>query len=61
MTNYPYIAPCSNFLVRSYEIPRSVDHVVIFRSGNECAQRGKFTGNGFQRNCELHGNDIISV
>ena len=34
MTNYPYIAPCSYFLVRSYEIPRSVDHVGILKVGD---------------------------
>ena len=34
MTNYPYIAPCSYFLVRSYEIPGSVDHVGILKVGD---------------------------
>ena len=26
MTDYPYIAPCSYFLIYVYEIPGSVDH-----------------------------------
>ena len=33
MTNDPYIAPCSNFLVSRYEIPGSVDHVGILKVG----------------------------
>ena len=33
MTNYPYIAPCSYFLIYAYEIPRSVDHVGRLRIG----------------------------
>ena len=26
MTDYPYIAPCSYFLIYVYELPGSVDH-----------------------------------
>ena len=29
MTDYPYIAPCSYFLIYVYEIPGSVDHMGI--------------------------------
>ena len=28
MTDYPYSAPCSYFLIYVYEIPGSVDHAV---------------------------------
>ena len=31
MTDYPYIAPCSYFLIYVYEIPGSVDHAGIFK------------------------------
>ena len=34
MTNYPYIAPCSYFLIYVYEIPGSVDHAGIFKVGD---------------------------
>lgn len=34
MTNYPYIAPCSFFLIYVYEIPGSVDHVGILKVGD---------------------------
>lgn len=29
--NYPYIAPCSFFLIYVYEIPGSVDHAGILK------------------------------
>ena len=34
MTNYPYIAPCSYFLIYVYEIPGSVDHAGILKVGD---------------------------
>ena len=34
MTNYPYIAPCSYFLIYVYEIPVSVDHAGILKVGD---------------------------
>ena len=33
MTDYPYIAPCSYFLIYVYEIPGSVDHAGILKVG----------------------------
>ena len=34
MTNYPYIAPCSYFLIYVYEIPGSVDHAGLLKVGD---------------------------
>lgn len=31
MTDYPYIAPCSYFLIYVYEIPGSVDHAGLLK------------------------------
>ena len=31
--NYPYIAPCSYFLIYVYEIPGSVDHAGLLKVG----------------------------
>ena len=33
MTDYPYIAPCSYFLINVYEIPGSVDHAGLLKVG----------------------------
>ena len=33
MTDYPYIAPCSYFLIYVYEIPGSVDHAGLLKVG----------------------------
>lgn len=33
MMDYPYIAPCSHFLICAYEIPRSVDHAGLLKVG----------------------------
>ena len=34
MTDYPYIAPCSYFLICVYEIPGSVDRAGIRKGGH---------------------------
>lgn len=34
MTDYPYIAPRSYFLIYVYEIPGSVDHAGLLKVGN---------------------------
>ena len=34
MTNHPYIAPCSYFLIYVYEIPGSVDHAGLLKVGD---------------------------
>ena len=34
MTDYPYSAPCSCFLIYVYEIPGSVDHAGILKVGD---------------------------
>ena len=34
MTDYPYIAPCSYFLIYVYEIPGSVDHAGLLKVGD---------------------------
>ena len=34
MTGYPYIAPCSYFLIHVYEIPESVDHTGLLKVGD---------------------------
>ena len=34
MTDYPYIAPCSYFLIHAYEIPGSVDHAGLLKVGD---------------------------
>ena len=34
MMDYPYIAPCSHFLIYVYEIPGSVDHAGLLKVGN---------------------------
>ena len=34
MTDYPYIAPCSYFLIYAYEIPGSVDHAGLLKVGD---------------------------
>lgn len=34
MTDYPYSAPCSYFLIYVYEIPGSVDHTGILKVGD---------------------------
>ena len=34
MKDYPYIAPCSYFLIYVYEIPGSVDHAGILKVGD---------------------------
>lgn len=31
MTDYPYIAPCSYFLIYVYELPGSVDHAGLLK------------------------------
>ena len=33
MTDYPYRAPCSHFLVYVYEIPRSADRAGLLKVG----------------------------
>ena len=33
MTDYPYIASCSYFLISVYEIPGSVDHAGLLKVG----------------------------
>ena len=34
MTDYPYSAPCSYFLIYVYEIPGSVDHAGLLKVGD---------------------------
>ena len=34
MMDYPYIAPCSHFLIYVYEIPGSVDHAGLLKVGD---------------------------
>ena len=34
MTDYPYSAPCSYFLIYVYEIPGSVDHSGLLKVGD---------------------------
>ena len=35
MTDYPYIAPCSYFLIYVYEIPGSVDHAGVRKAAGD--------------------------
>ena len=44
MTDYPYRAPCSNFLVYVYEIPRSADHAWLLKVGNTSSKSPKKAG-----------------
>lgn len=39
MTDYPYRAPCSYFLVYVYEIPGSVDYAGLSRTGTRPPSR----------------------
>lgn len=41
MTDYPYIAPCSYFLIYVYEIPGSVDHAGILKVGGTTIKTAK--------------------
>ena len=39
--DYPYIAPCSYFLIYVYEIPGSVDHAGILKVGDTTIKTAK--------------------
>ena len=42
MTDYPYIAPCSHFLIYVYEIPGSVDHAGLLKVGDTSLKSHRF-------------------
>ncbi len=44
MTDYPYRAPCSYFLVYVYEIPRSVDYAGLLKVWNASSKSPKKAG-----------------
>lgn len=41
MTDYPYSAPCSYFLIYVYEIPGSVDHAGCLKVGDTTIKTAK--------------------
>ncbi len=41
MTDYPYIAPCSYFLIYVYEIPGSVDRAGLLKVGGTAIKSPK--------------------
>ena len=41
MTDYPYSAPCSYFLIYVYEIPGSVDHAGLLKVGDTSVKSPK--------------------
>ena len=44
MTDYPYRAPCSYFLVYVYEIPGSADHAWLLKVGDASFKLPKKVG-----------------
>ena len=47
MNDYPYIAPCSRFLIYVYEIPGSADHAGLLKVGDTTIKSLKQTLKGW--------------